>query len=100
MTEEEKKEIMEKTLTVEESPIKAGGRARISNEVLEDLKIDSGQQVVISSRRKDILVKIYGDNLVDKGKIRLRSLDYKKLDVVEGDEVKVKDHKKLLTKLL
>lgn len=87
-------------LIVEKSPIKSGGRARVNIEILKELKIDTGQQVVISSEKKDILVKVYGDTLMDKGKIRLRILDLKKLDVERGDEVTIREHEKLLSRLL
>lgn len=87
-------------LIVERSPIKSGGRARVNIEILKELKIDTGQQVVISSEKKDILVKVYGDTLMDKGKIKLRSLDVKKLDVEGGDKVTIREHEKLLSRLL
>jgi len=93
MTEAEK-------LVVEKSPIESGGRARVNNEFLDKLEISSGDLVVISSDKKDILVNIFGDDLVEEGKIILRVLDVEKLGVTEEDEVSVKKHQKLLTKLL
>jgi len=87
-------------LVVEKSPIESGGRARVNNEVLDELEITSGDLVVISSDKKDILVNLFGDDLVDEGKIILRVLDVEKLAVSEEDEVSVKKHTKFLKKLL
>jgi len=87
-------------LVVEKSPIESGGRARVNNEFLEALEISSGDLVVVSSDKKDILINIFGDDLVEEGKIRLRALDVEKLGVTEEDKVSVKKHQKLLTKLL
>jgi len=87
-------------LAVEKSPVESGGRARVNNEFLDKLEINNGDLVVISSDKKDILVTVFGDDLVDEGKIRLRVLDVDKLGVTEEDEVSVKKHTKFLTKLL
>ncbi len=83
-------------LDVEKSPIKFGGRARVSKNTLNELGIDNGDQVVVSSESKDILVTIFSDDLLDDRVIRLREDDRKKLDVEEGQTVKIARHKKLL----
>ena len=88
------------TLVVEKSSIRSGGRARINEEELKELDIENGDQAVISSEHKDILLKVYGDSLVEKDKIILRSKDLEKLKVGEYDEVTVRKHRKLLNKLL
>ncbi len=93
MTEAEK-------LVVEKSPVEAGGRARVNNAILDGLEITSGDLAVVSSDKKDILVTVFGDDLVEEGKIRLRMNDVDKLGVVEDEEVSVKRHTKFLTKLL
>jgi len=87
-------------LVVEKSPIESGGRARVNSTILEKLGVSSGDLVVVSSDKKDILITIFGDDLIDEGKIRLREFDVEKLAVVEDEEVSVKKHKTLLTKLL
>jgi len=88
------------TLFVEESPIRSGGRVRVNIEVLKRLEVKTGDLVVISSDKRDILVKIYGDDLIDEDKIKIRVSDVKKLGVEEDEEVSVRKHQKLLTKLL
>lgn len=93
-------DISAETLLVEKSPINAGGRARINQEIFEKLEVETGDNMVVSSDNKDVLVKIYGDDIVEKDKIILRSRDVKKLDVEEKEEVKIRKHKKLLTRLL
>ncbi len=87
-------------LVVEKSPIEAGGRARVNSAVIDRLDITSGDLVVVSSDKKDILVKLFGDDLVEEDKIRVRGHDVEKLGIEEDDEVSVKKHKKLLKKLL
>lgn len=93
-------DISAETLLVEKSPIKAGGRARINQEIFEKLEVETGDNVVVSSDDKDILVRIYGDDIVEKDKIILRSRDVEKLGVEEKEEVTIRKHKKLLTRLL
>ena len=88
------------TLFVEESPIRSGGRVRVNIEVLKRLEVKTGDLVVISSDKRDILVKIYGDDLIDEDKIKIRVSDVKKLGVEESEEVTVRKHQKLLTRLL
>ncbi len=89
-----------RSLKVEKSPVKSGGRARVNTESIEDLEVDDGELIVVSSDRKDILVSVYGDDLINLGKIKLRKLDVEKLGVGEGQTVNIKKHKKLLNKLL
>lgn len=89
-----------KTLDVKESPIQFGGRARVNSNVLDDLDINEGDQVVLSSKSADVLVSIYSDNLLEEGIIKLRGKDRKKLAIQEGDEIEVRKHKSLLNKLL
>lgn len=89
-----------KTLEVKESPIQFGGRARVNSDVLDGLDINEGDQVVLSSKNADVLVSLYADNLLDKGVIKLRGKDRKKLKTENGDEVQLRKHKKLLNKLL
>ncbi len=88
------------TLFVEESPIRSGGRVRVNAEVLKRLEVETEDLIVVSSDKKDILVKIYGDDLIDEDKIRIRISDREKLGVEEDEEVSVRKHQKLLTKLL
>ncbi|MFW5945546.1 MAG: hypothetical protein ACOCSJ_01710 [Candidatus Natronoplasma sp.] len=87
-------------LVVEKSPVEAGGRARVNSAILDELEITRGDLTVVSSDKKDILVTVFGDDLVDEGRIRLRVNDMDKLGVEEDEEVSVKKHKKFLTKLL
>mgnify|MGYP006305752899 CR=1 FL=1 len=88
------------SLTVEESPVQSGGRARISSETLKKMGLGEGELAVLSSDRKDILVTIFSDNLIGDGKIKVRQQDLKKLGIKKGDMVKIKEHQNLLTKLL
>ncbi|MBS3782072.1 MAG: hypothetical protein KGY66_06525 [Candidatus Thermoplasmatota archaeon] len=89
-----------KMLEVEKSPIESGGRARVNKTLLEKLSFTSGDLVVVSSDKKDILVTIFGDDLIEEDKIKLRVLDVEKLGVEEGEEISIREHKKLLTKLI
>ncbi|MEF8835391.1 MAG: hypothetical protein V5A76_04470 [Candidatus Thermoplasmatota archaeon] len=93
-------DISAEILLVEKSPIEAGGRARINTDILEKLEVETGDNVVVSSDKRDILVKIYDDDMVEKNKIILRSRDVEKLGVEEKEEVTIRKHKKLLSKLL
>lgn len=88
------------TLKVEESPVKSGGRSRVSRQTLQELNLGEGELVVLSSNKKDILVTLYCDNLIRNGQIKIRQQDLRKLGVKEGDEVKLKQHQSLLTNLL
>lgn len=86
------------TLQTEESPIAFGGRARINKSVLEQLNVEEGNLVVVSSEDKDILVSIYSDEMIDEGKIKLRKNDLKKLKVDEDKYVEIKEHQSYLQK--
>ena len=88
------------TLKVEESPVKSGGRSRVSRETLKNMNLTEGELVVLRSNKKDVLVTLYGDNLIDDGKIKIRKQDTRKLGVKEGDEIKIKQHQNLLKSLL
>lgn len=88
------------SLIVEASPVKSGGRARVNTETVQNMDVEDGELIVLSSDRKDILVSISGDSLINEGKIKLRRLDLEKLGVSEGQTVNIKRHKKLLNKLL
>ncbi len=88
------------TLKVEESPVKSGGRSRVSQDTLKKMSLAEGELVVLSSNNKDILVTLYCDNLIGNGKIKIRHQDLKKLGVKDGDEVTIKQHQSLLTNLL
>lgn len=87
-------------LEVENSPIEAGGRARVNEELMKEAELEDGQMIVVSSENKDILVSAYSDYMIEREKISLRGKDRKKLGVQEGDKVTVREHKKLLQKLL
>ncbi|MFP3871745.1 MAG: hypothetical protein ACLFVL_02570 [Candidatus Aenigmatarchaeota archaeon] len=87
-------------LEVENSPIEAGGRVRIDKDTLEELNVVEGELIVVSSKNKDILVSVYSDEMMEKGKISIRVKDRKKLEVEEGDGVDVREHKNLLHKVL
>lgn len=87
-------------LVVETSPVRSTGRARVNSEVLDKLDISSGELAVVSTDKKDILLSLFGDNLIEEGKIKLRILDAEKLGTEEGEEIKIRKHQKLLKKLL
>jgi len=87
-------------LEVENSPIESGGRARVNEEIMKEAELEDGQMIVVSSENKDILVSAYSDYMIEREKISLRVNDRKKLGVQEGDKVTVREHKKLLQKLL
>ncbi len=87
-------------LIVTESRVKSGGRVRVNDEDVEDQEINDGELIVVSSEKKDILVSIYTDDMIKKGRISIRGHDRKKLKVEEGDEVDIRKHEKLLNKLL
>ncbi len=88
------------TLKVEESPVKSGGRSRVSPDTLKRMNLGEGELVVLSSNKKDILVTLYCDNLIGNGRIKIRKQDTRKLGVKEGDEIKIKQHQNLLKSLL
>ncbi|MEF8874453.1 MAG: hypothetical protein V5A88_07275 [Candidatus Thermoplasmatota archaeon] len=87
-------------LRVEESSIKSGGRVRVNEEAIENLDIYDGELIVVSSEKKDILVSMYTDDMIEEGRISIREDDRKKLDVEGRDEVEIRKHEKLLNKLL
>ncbi len=87
-------------LIVEVSPVRSTGRARVNSKVLKKLDISNGELVVVSTEKNDILVSIFGDELVEESNIKLRILDVEKLRTEEGKEVKIRKHQKLLKKLL
>jgi len=88
------------TLRVEESPVESGGRVRVNKGDIKDHDIQEGDLIVVSSEKKDILVSIYTDEMIEEGRISIRVEDRKKLKVGEGDEVEIRKHEKLLNKLL
>ena len=87
-------------MTVQRSPVKFGGRARTSKDILNELDITEGDLILIRSEKKDVLVSLYYDDIMENGKIKLREEDLKKLGVDEGDLVTIKKHHSLLNKLL
>ncbi|MDI6917756.1 MAG: hypothetical protein QMC80_08185 [Thermoplasmatales archaeon] len=82
-------------MTVKKSAVKGEGIARIHEAVLDSLTIHSGENIVVSSSAKSILVTVFGDTLIGKNDIRLRENDMKKLDVKKGDRVDVEEYKKI-----
>ncbi|MFO7991790.1 MAG: hypothetical protein R6U61_05805 [Thermoplasmata archaeon] len=86
----------ELTLEAEQGSIRINGRARINPEDLDRLGISEGELAVLSSDYKDILVSIFSDIFVEKGKIIIREDDMKKLKVGGGDTVELTEHQSLL----
>jgi len=82
-------------LTVKKSAVKGEGIARIHESVLGSLTIQSGENVVVSSNTKSILVTVFGDTLIGKNDVRLRENDMKKLGVKKGDYINVKNYRKI-----
>ena len=76
-------------LVVRKSAISGGGIARVHISVLEDMGIEPGENIVVRSGNRAIIVKVFGDNLVEKGDIRLRAKDMKRLGVKKGDRVEI-----------
>lgn len=77
-------------LEVKESYIEGeDGVARINDDVLKKLNVEEGHSVLIESEEDSILVTIYGDNLIESKLISLRPGDRKKLEVSQGDKVKI-----------
>lgn len=89
-----------KTLEVQVSPVKTGGRVRINPDIKSDLDLEEGGLAIVSSETKDILVSTFYDEYVDEGKIILREGDRKKLNITEGESVGLRKHQSLLNKLL
>ena len=96
----------DKTLTVDCSPVKVGGRARINSKIKDKFNMKEGELGVVSSEVKDILVSVYSDKFVNEGDIILRKDDIKKLNVTKGETVRLRKHEstikynKILDKLL
>lgn len=90
----------EKILTVENSPVKVGGRARVSFSTVKDLDLEEGDLAIVSSESKDILVSTFCDKFVEDNVIVLREQDIKKLNVSKRDNVTLRKHQSILTKLL
>jgi len=82
-------------MTVKKSAIKGEGIARIYESVLDNLAIHSGENIVVSSDTKSILVTVFGDMFIGKNDIRLRENDMKKLGVKKGDYVNVEKYRKI-----
>lgn len=82
-------------LTVKKSAVKGEGIARIHEAVLGSLTIQSGENVVVSSNTKSILVTVFVDTLIGENDIRLRENDMKKLGVKKGDYINVEKHRKI-----
>jgi formylmethanofuran dehydrogenase subunit D len=77
-------------LQVKESYIEGeDGVARIHDDVLKKLNAEEGHSIIVESEEDSILVTIYGDNLIDANLISLRPGDRKKLEVSNGDKVKI-----------
>lgn len=82
-------------MTVKKSAVKGEGIARIHDAALGSLTIQSGENIVVSSDTKSILVTMFGDTLIGKDDIRLRENDMKKLGVKKGDCVNVEKYRKI-----
>ncbi len=85
-------------LTVEPSVISIGGSARVQKSALQGLGIDDGGLAVIRSEKKDVLLNVFPDGMLDDGIIKLRKVDMDKLSVQEGDKVKMMAHESILKK--
>ncbi|MFO8109603.1 MAG: hypothetical protein R6U17_03640 [Thermoplasmata archaeon] len=85
-------------LKVKPSVVRIGGTARTDNDTMKTLMMNDGELAVISSEKKDILVNLFADSLIESGCIKLREGDMKKLSVNSGDMVRVRAHENLLSK--
>jgi len=83
------------SLKVRKSDIERTGVVRVNDEVLKKLGVEEGEQVVISKDEQMILRKAFGDEAVKKDEIFLRPDAREKLDIKEGDKVKVEDYETL-----
>ncbi|MGM0406226.1 MAG: hypothetical protein ACQEQM_08820 [Thermoplasmatota archaeon] len=92
--------VKEKVLAVDISPVKVGGRARVNSKTIIDLDLEEGDLAIVSSESKDILVSTFSDKFVNDGEIMLREQDIEKLNVSKGDNVSLRKHQSILTKLL
>ncbi len=90
--------VEEVLLQVVSSPIKFGGRARVNDKTLDEANIKEETLVVVSSEKKDVLVTIYSDMLIEEGLIKLRGEDMRKLGVKDDAKVTMKEHSSLLKK--
>lgn len=94
MAKEKDEEIMEIELVVKESSIEGeDGVARISDDVLGKLEAEEGHSVIVKSEKKELLLTIYADKMMETNKISLRSGDRKRLSVDGGDKVILSPHK-------
>lgn len=86
----DKDEELKIELKVKESFIEGeDGVARINEKVLKKLNAEEGHSITVETEENSILVTIYGDNLIETNLISLRPGDRKKLEVSQGDIVKV-----------
>ena len=77
-------------LEVKESYIEGeDGVARINDLVLKKLDAEEGHSILVESEEDSILVTVYGDDLIEPNLISLRPGDRKKLEVSQGDKVKI-----------
>ncbi|MGM0509861.1 MAG: hypothetical protein ACQESD_01870 [Thermoplasmatota archaeon] len=90
--------LTEVTLQTVGSPVQFGGRARVNKDILEQLEVDEGDLVVVSSDNKDILVSLFSDELMDEDKIKLRKDDLRKLKTSEEKNVTLRKHQSFLNK--
>jgi len=90
--------LTEVSLQTVESPVQFGGRARVNKAILEQLEVDEGDLVVVSSDNKDILVSLFSDELMDDDKIKLRKDDLRKLKTSEEKNVTLRKHQSFLDK--
>jgi len=93
-------------LDVKIRAVPSKGRARVNTSTLKELDIDEEKVVEIVPAEagfleKRVYAKLYADNLVEDGIIRISKLDCEKLGVSEGESVYVRPWKKkdLLEKL-
>lgn len=82
-------------LVVVESKISMGGVARIHVTVLNRLGLKSGDHAVVRCGQRSIIVKVFGDSIIDEGEISLRVKDRRRLGVREGDYVTIEPYIKL-----
>ncbi len=83
-------------LIVEPSLVKIQGTARVNTKIMRELGLDDRDLAVIRSERRDILVNIFSDPLIENGYIKLREGDMKRLGVEGGENVKMMTHQSLL----
>lgn len=76
--------------------VKIGGSARVHTKSMSALGIRDGELAVIRSDKRDILVNLFSDTMVEEGCIKLREGDMEKLSVVSGAVINVMGHEGLL----